>query len=272
MGAKYIAKSRTRIRHHSVELKHIVNLVYRARRLFLQGYKHEALRCLGRALHYVQDALIPIDMHSLEHYIDRLLRYRIRDVDTKSIPFELRSDIETVLSSNLKPCTSAQECIDRAIRISLFIARAVLMPREPPRELLSDIDELRHRLKLLQEYRDYEHRLQMIRREIEALRSKLNELNKKILEKKFRFRDKILCILHLEPNVARCFEKTMSRLNKRLSRLYRDYTELQSKTIEIRKALDTNLPSSLETLDHMIRDIREHLNKLERFVRRWFYL
>lgn len=58
---------RQRVRHHKVRWRFIMSLVWKARLAHLEGREEDAVWCLGRAMHYVQDRSVAIGPFGILH-------------------------------------------------------------------------------------------------------------------------------------------------------------------------------------------------------------
>ncbi|MEM4447286.1 MAG: hypothetical protein QW461_08345 [Candidatus Jordarchaeales archaeon] len=138
-----------RISHHNPSLRLIMGHVWKARRSYLEEREHEALRNLGRALHYVQDMSVSKGILGL-HHDSREDRVASLEVPVGAV----REGVAAAVSSphyvekvirQLRPQGDARVALDVACRASGAVAAAVLSRREPPEELMEDFASARRR-------------------------------------------------------------------------------------------------------------------------------
>ena len=124
-----------RMRHHRPEKKRIMCLIWKARLALLEGRNEDAVWCLGKALHYVQDLSVDPGLFYWKHDAreEAIGRYR-----TSEQP--MRTGIENAISSphfveecldRLKPKSQPGAALFQATLYSSSIAAAVLDERAP---------------------------------------------------------------------------------------------------------------------------------------------
>jgi hypothetical protein len=124
-----------RMRHHSPERRRIMRLVWKARLALLEGRNEDAIWCLGKALHYVQDLSVDPGLFHSKH---DAREKEIGHYRTTELP--VRTGIESSISSphfveecldRLKPKKRPAAALYQATLYSSSIAAAVLDERPP---------------------------------------------------------------------------------------------------------------------------------------------
>lgn len=135
--------------HHKISTKIIMRNLYDARRYHLRGNRTAAMRCLGRAMHYLHDRVTGKGFLGLFH--DRVEEkvkntgvdyYSIKKGAEDSIP--LPTEIERAINAFAVRSNRPEEIMRRACYISGYVAKAVLAPAVN-RELVDEYHRLRER-------------------------------------------------------------------------------------------------------------------------------
>ncbi len=135
-GSVYTA----RMPHHDPDLGVIMKHIWNSRQVYLNGDDFQAMKNLGRALHYVQDKSVARGFLGLAH------DSREYDLSYTAVPEDaIKTGIDTALSSphhvkkivnSVKPKNNLDEIIEQACLSSASIAKAVISEKEPPSELV----------------------------------------------------------------------------------------------------------------------------------------
>lgn len=140
-----------RMRHHSPERRTIMRLVWKARLALLEGRNGDAVWCLGKALHYVQDLSVdPGWFHSYhderENAIARLKAMELPIHQGAELAISSPRFVEKCLRS-LRPRSRPAAAFHQATLYSSAIAAAVLdedpLPASEQRRILNALR--RHR-------------------------------------------------------------------------------------------------------------------------------
>lgn len=125
-----------RVRHHTTENRHrIMGILWRSRRMLLEGRPIEAAYLLGRALHYAQDMFVPPWDHAGTEAASKLAPIPAWEVEEAAREALCSpSYIEYVLA-HARP-VDGPAALSEAAKASARIAAAVLGPADPPEELL----------------------------------------------------------------------------------------------------------------------------------------
>jgi hypothetical protein len=143
---------RTRVRHHRATKRFIKRLLWKARTAYLEGRGEDAMWCLGRALHYVQDRSVAVgpfhwfhDAREAEIGSRRVPPLAIRIGEEAAVPSPLFIDL---CLRSLSPKKGSFSAMNQASMISTALAFAVLLDPYPSRELAVQVKmiERRHRL------------------------------------------------------------------------------------------------------------------------------
>jgi hypothetical protein len=142
---------RRRVRHHHATKRFIKGLLWKARTAYLEGREEDAMWCLGRALHYVQDRSVAVGPFNWFHDA------REAEIGSRRVPkYAISIGEEAAVSSpffvdlclrSLSPKKSSSSAMNQASMISTALAFAVLLDPYPSRELAIQIKmcERRHR-------------------------------------------------------------------------------------------------------------------------------
>ncbi len=144
-GRTYVARAP----HHNPGLRLIMKHVWKARKSYLKGDDFEALRSLGRALHYLQDMSVSKGILGLSH------DSKEDEVASLSVPVKV---VEESLSSafcsphyveetikHVRPQKDAEKALEEACRASGSIVGAVLGRKNPPEGLVEEFTQARRR-------------------------------------------------------------------------------------------------------------------------------
>ncbi len=128
------------MRHHHPEAEVIEAMAWKARHAFLEGREDDAVWCVGKALHFLQDDCVSIGALGTRH-----------DSSEEAIS-ELRLSRETVVSGvqgakvsvnfmreclrSIRPCRDPTTALNRAALFSGALAASILRGRNPERRLL----------------------------------------------------------------------------------------------------------------------------------------
>lgn len=144
-GRMYVA----RVPHHNPGLRLVMKHVWKARKSYLRGDDFEALRSLGRALHYVQDMSVSRGILGLSHN-SREDKIASLNISVKAVKDGLSSAlcspnyVEKTIRQ-VRPQKDAEKALEEACRVSGSIAGAVLGRRKPPEGLMEDFAQARRR-------------------------------------------------------------------------------------------------------------------------------
>jgi len=142
---------RRRVRHHRATKRFIKSLLWKARAAYLEDREEDAMWCLGRALHYVQDRSVAVgpfnwfhDAREAEIGLRRVPLYAVRIGEEAAVPSPLFIDL---CLRQLSPKKGSSSAMNQASMISTALAFAVLLDPYPSRELAMQIkmSERRHR-------------------------------------------------------------------------------------------------------------------------------
>lgn len=135
--------------HHNPRLRLVMGHVWEARRRYLEERGYEALRSLGRALHYIQDMSVSKGILGLRH------NPREDAIASLEVPAKVvREGVAAAVSSphyvekvirRLRPQGDARVALEVACRASGAVAAAVLSGKEPPEGLMEDFASARRR-------------------------------------------------------------------------------------------------------------------------------
>jgi hypothetical protein len=157
-GDKHITRDargllrRSRVRHHRATKRFIKGLLWKARAAYLEGREDDAMWCLGRALHYVQDRSVAVgpfhwfhDAREAEIGSRRVPNDAISIGEEAAVPSPLFIDL---CLRSLSPKKAPSSAMNQASMISAALAFAVLLEPYPSRELTIQIKicERRHRM------------------------------------------------------------------------------------------------------------------------------
>ncbi len=141
---------RRRVRHHRAAKRFIRRLLWKARSAYLEGREEDALWCLGRALHYVQDrsvAVGPFGWFHDEREAEMGRRHVFPDAillgEKAAAPSPLFVDL---CLRTLSPRRSTSSAMHQACMLSSALSFAVLSDPVPSRRLALEIElsERRH--------------------------------------------------------------------------------------------------------------------------------
>lgn len=122
------ARSRRRARHHRPSRKLVMKYVKRAIKAYASGRIEEGAKALGRALHYLHDALLPAGPRhdALEKRIDSVARSSSTHLAEAPIT-EVHSlrELEELLRREIAPTEDPEKCVEKAIRLSLAVTTLV---------------------------------------------------------------------------------------------------------------------------------------------------
>ncbi|MDD1770158.1 MAG: hypothetical protein LUO79_03645 [Methanomassiliicoccales archaeon] len=131
---------RVRVRHHDPSRPELMRLLWKARKARLEGRKEDAVWCLGRALHYVQDMHVRTGPFMLRH--DGAERGIARlAVDEGAAAMGMDSAIASphyvrACLDRARPFGDPRLALDSATMLSSSIAFATLSDRAPSQALL----------------------------------------------------------------------------------------------------------------------------------------
>jgi hypothetical protein len=140
------------MRHHRPEARVIESLAWKGRRAFLEGRDDDAVWCVGKALHFLQDDCVSTGAFGRAHD------------DSEEAISDLRLSRETVVSGvsgakvsmnfmlgcvrSAKPCRDPEVALNRAGLFSGALAASVLLGRTPDRRLMEEWLSVRRRFRL----------------------------------------------------------------------------------------------------------------------------
>lgn len=140
------------VRHHRGGKRFIRKLLWKARSAHLQGREEDALWCLGRALHYIQDRSVAVGPFSWFHDAREaeigkrwVLPGAINIGGELAVPSPLFIDL---CLRSLSPKRGASSALHQACMLSSALAFSVLFDPMPSGELVMELErsERRHRL------------------------------------------------------------------------------------------------------------------------------
>jgi hypothetical protein len=141
-GSAYMSRAP----HHKPRLGVVMKHVWNARLSYLDRDHIEAVKSLGRALHYVQDSCVSKGFLGLSHNSREkdLLRQKVSEDAIKMgfnmavcSPHYVKNTIRSV-----KPSGDLSEIMHQACMYSAAIAKAVLVEKNPSNELLADFESV----------------------------------------------------------------------------------------------------------------------------------
>lgn len=144
---------RARMRHHRADRRFVMNLVWRSRKAHLEGREEDALWCLGRALHYVQDLCVSVGPF---HWFHDAREEDIAGCGVRSEAVE--AGISASASSphfvwgclrSLRPGRHPAAVLYVAAMYSATISAAVLGESRPSAALLRELRRARRRYRFL---------------------------------------------------------------------------------------------------------------------------
>ena len=135
--------------HHEPDLGVVMKHIWSARISYLCGDNVQAMRSLGRALHYIQDKSVSKGFLSLSH------NGREEDISLQTIPENvIKEGIRIAVCSphyvkkvvrDIKPRKNLDEIMYQACIYSAAIAKAVVGGRKPSNELLNNFKSAKER-------------------------------------------------------------------------------------------------------------------------------
>lgn len=138
-------------RHHRPEVEVIESLAWKGRRAFLEGRQDDAVWCVGKALHYLQDECVSTGLLGIKHddREDAISDHRVsRDAVLSGVrgAEPSASFMRDVLRS-IRPNRDPVKALDRAGLFSGALAASVLLEREPNRRILLEWQGARRRFR-----------------------------------------------------------------------------------------------------------------------------
>lgn len=135
-GRKYVAP------HHNPPLRIIMNHVWNARLAYLNGDNPQAMKSLGRVLHYIQDksvskGFLGLSHGSREHGI--LFQVIPEKAIQKGISMAISSPqyVKTIIKS-VEPKKNIDEIMYQACMCSAIVAKSILGSKNPSKELVEN--------------------------------------------------------------------------------------------------------------------------------------
>jgi hypothetical protein len=135
--------------HHDPELEVIMKHIWNARLAYLSGDNFQAMKSLGRALHYIQDKSVSKGFFGLSH------DSREDDISYQTIPENaIERGIYIAICSphyvkkcikNVKPKKNLDEIMNQACMYSAAIAKAVIGDKTPSNELVENFKSAKER-------------------------------------------------------------------------------------------------------------------------------
>ncbi len=135
--------------HHDPDIGMIMKHIWNARLSYLNGDNIQAMKSLGRALHYIQDKSVSKGFLGLSHDT------REEDVSFQTIPEDaIKKGIDIAVCSphyvkkiikNTKPRKNIYEIMNQACMYSAAIAKAVIGERTPSNELVENFKSAKER-------------------------------------------------------------------------------------------------------------------------------
>ena len=134
---------RARMAHHRADRRFIMNLIWKARRDRLEGRDEDAVWCLGRALHYVEDLCVATAPFGMSHDSreEAIGRHRVNE---NAIMGGIRNSLNSphfvwrcLLS--LRSKRDPEDALFQAAMYAAAISASVLGPVRPPRHLMHEI-------------------------------------------------------------------------------------------------------------------------------------
>jgi len=128
--------------HHNPELRVIMKHIWNARLAYLSGDDFQAMKSLGRALHYIQDKSVSKGLLGLSHDTreEELSNQPIsEDAIEKGIHIAICSPhyIKKCIKG-IKPKKNLDEIMNQACMCSATIAKAVIGEKTPSKELIEN--------------------------------------------------------------------------------------------------------------------------------------
>jgi hypothetical protein len=140
------------MRHHRPEVEVIESLAWKGRLAFLEGREDDAIWCLGKALHFLQDYCVSIGPFGVRHdgNEDAISEYR---VSRETVVSAVRGSTVSVAFMrqclrSVKPCRDPMMALNQAGIFSGALAASVLRGTSPDRGLLDEWQRTRRRFRL----------------------------------------------------------------------------------------------------------------------------
>jgi len=135
--------------HHDPELGVIMKHIWNARLSYLSGDNIQAMKSLGRALHYIQDKSVSKGFLGLSHGLrEENLSFQTipEDAIERGINFAICSPhyVKKIIKS-VKPKRKLDEIMNQACMCSAAIAKAVIGDKTPSNELVENFKSVRER-------------------------------------------------------------------------------------------------------------------------------
>jgi len=141
------------MRHHRPEVQVIESLAWKGRLAFLEGREDDAIWCLGKALHFLQDYCVSVGPFGMGHdgCEEAISEYR---VSQETVVSAVRGStvsaafVRECLRS-VRPCRDPMTALNQATIFSGALAASVLRGRTPDRRLLEEWQRTRRRFRLV---------------------------------------------------------------------------------------------------------------------------
>jgi hypothetical protein len=137
------------ISHHHTYSSLVMRYIWKARLAYLEGKNSEAMRNLGRALHYVQDKSISEGILGLFHdSIEEKISLKSPPQDAIEEGFSISIPSPRFIRSiveNIIPKKDPDEGLRQACMYSAAIAKAIISDRNPPEKLLENFKSAKER-------------------------------------------------------------------------------------------------------------------------------
>jgi hypothetical protein len=141
------------MRHHRPEVEVIESLAWKGRHAFLEGRDDDAIWCLGKALHFLQDYCVSIGPFGMGHddSEDAISEYRVsrRTVFSAVCGAKVSVAFMRECLRSVKPCHDPTIALNQAGLFSGALAASVLRGRAPNRGLLEEWQRTRRRFRLM---------------------------------------------------------------------------------------------------------------------------
>jgi len=134
---------RSRMRHHRPDRRYIMILIWKARRALLESREEDAIWCLGRAIHYIQDLNVARGIFGLAH------DSKESDIGEYEVAESVfREGIRNAVSSPryvwkclkaIKPISNPATALSQAAMYSATISAAVLGDTRPEATFEKDL-------------------------------------------------------------------------------------------------------------------------------------
>ena len=140
------------MRHHRPEVEVIESLAWKGRLAFLEGRDDDAIWCVGKALHFLQDYCVSIGPFGMGHDDSEIAisEYRVSQKTVVSGVLGAKVSVAFMREClrSVRPCRDPMMALNQAGLFSGALAASVMRGRAPDRRLLEEWQRTRHRFRL----------------------------------------------------------------------------------------------------------------------------